>query len=103
MQKDTFDKISSTLQCQKRHQEIRIRLEITFTPTGDFQNKKIRIFFGNFEKKLKTSFHSRIVLIHIKTPVCSQKVLFLIKIEGALMKANLKKVTWKKRSEQNSI
>ena len=37
MQKDTFVKTSSTLQCQKTPQGTRIRLENHFSPTEDFK------------------------------------------------------------------
>ena len=49
MQKDTFLKISSALQCQKTPKGYAEDSKTTFSPTGDFQEKR-KIEGKNFEQ-----------------------------------------------------
>ena len=104
MQKYTFGRILSVLECQNIPQGIRERLENYFFPNWRQQNlskklkieeKIFRIFFPKFSNEVSGRSHS------VKNPKESSmlaKRLFSVKIERGFRKKNkLEKVAWKKR------
>ena len=85
MQNYTFAEFSSILQCQLILQGIRMKLENHFYTTGENKTspeknstKSLhRIFFRNFLK----SPVSRIAPKTLRSPLCSQNISFLVRIE----------------------
>ena len=99
MQKYTFVKISSILQCQNIPQGIRIRLE-NQSPTGDNKtSQKLKIAEKIYRKFFMKYPVSRIVPKTLRSPLCLQNVSFPVQIMGISIKTNWKKVGKQQNSD----